>query len=164
MEIPKKTPASVRLANHHASTGATTEDPIQFLEQRKIPKTPLRAKELREFKKLLLQKRDELTGVVNHMSGSAAHTAGAGGAEHSSAPVHMADLGTDNWEHEFTLGLIVNEQKRIREIDDALKRITNKTYGVCLATHQPISQARLHAKPWARYCINHARARDEGRA
>ncbi len=164
MNIPKKTPASSRLANNHTSTAATTEDPIQFIEQRKTPKTSLRAKELREYKKLLIQKRDELTGDVNHMSGSSAQAAGSGGAEHSSAPVHMADLGTDNWEHEFTLGLIVNEQKRIREIDDALSRIKNKTYGICLATHKTISHARLHAKPWAKYCIDHARARDEGRA
>ncbi len=164
MDIPKKTPASQRLANHKAVATASTEDPIQFVEQRKVPKTTLRAKELREFKKLLLLKREELTGDVNHMAGSAAQAAGAGGAEHSSAPVHMADLGTDNWEHEFTLGLIVNKQKRIHEIDDALKRIENKTYGVCVATHKAISMARLHAKPWAKYCIEYARARDEGRA
>ena len=50
------------------------------------------------------------------------------------------------------------------EIDDALERIENKTYGVCVATHRPISDARLLAKPWAKYCIEYARAREEGRA
>ncbi len=78
--------------------------------------------------------------------------------------MHMADVGTDNWEQEFTFGLIENEQDRIREIDAALKRIQNKTYGVCQATHVPISLARLEAKPWAKYCIEYARAREEGRA
>ena len=79
-------------------------------------------------------------------------------------PIHMADLGTDTWEKEFTLGLIANEQARVREIDAALERIANKTYGVCLATHKKIQDARLRAKPWAKYCIEYARAREEGRA
>ncbi len=79
-------------------------------------------------------------------------------------PIHMADLGSDNWEHEFTLGLIANEQNRIREIDDALVRIENRSYGVCVATRKRIRKARLRAKPWAKYCIDYAKAREEGRA
>ena len=78
-------------------------------------------------------------------------------------PIHMADLGSDNWEQEFTLGLIANERIRVQEIDNALARIADKTYGVCLATHKRISVARLRAKPWAKYCIEYARLRDEGR-
>jgi RNA polymerase-binding transcription factor DksA len=74
----------------------------------------------------------------------------------------MADLGSDNWEQDFALGLIASERQTVREIDAALKRIKDKTYGVCLATHQPISTARLRAKPWAAYCIDYARAREEG--
>jgi RNA polymerase-binding transcription factor DksA len=76
----------------------------------------------------------------------------------------MADLGSDNWEKEFTLGLIASEQALVREIDEALARIKDKTYGVCLATHKRISKARLRAKPWAKYCIQYARAREEGYA
>ena len=79
-------------------------------------------------------------------------------------PIHMADLGTDNWEQEFTLGLIANERDRIRDIDEALARIENKTYGICIATRKRISRARLRAKPWAKYCIEYARALEEGRA
>ena len=52
----------------------------------------------------------------------------------------------------------------VHEIDDALNRIENKTYGICLATHNKISLARLRAKPWAKYCIEYARAHEEGRA
>ena len=78
-------------------------------------------------------------------------------------PIHMAELGSDNWEQDFTLGLIDTERSLVAEIDEALKRIEKKTYGVCLATHSKISLARLRAKPWAKYCIEHARAREEGR-
>lgn len=78
-------------------------------------------------------------------------------------PIHMADLGSDNWEQEFTLGLIANERNCVQEIDEALLRIRNKTYGVCLAMRKRITVARLRAKPWAKYCIDYARLRDEGR-
>ena len=79
-------------------------------------------------------------------------------------PIHMADLGTDAWEQDFTLGLIANEKALVREIDEALERIADKTYGICVATDQPITRERLRAKPWAKYCIEYARLREEGRA
>lgn len=144
---------------------ATTQDPIQFVEEVKpIPKTYLTAKELRKFKEMLLAKRTELCGDVEHLTNEAFNNKGGGQGDHSSMPIHMADLGTDNWEQEFTLGLIASEQAIVREIDDAFTRIQDKTYGICLGTHEQISIARLRAKPWAKYCIEYARAREEGRA
>ncbi len=128
-----------------------------------VPKTRLSPAELQEFKELLLAKRAELSGDVWNLSRETLDNRNSGGGTHSSMPIHMADLGSDNWEHEFTLGLIENEQVRIREIDEALDRIANETYGVCLATHKRISKARLRAKPWAKFCIEHARALEEGR-
>lgn len=162
----ERTPANrnnrIRPANKE-SLNATSQDPIQFPEeQRKLPKTPLTAKELREFRQLLLEKRAELFGDVERLTSEALNTDGNGG-EQSNMPIHMADLGSDNWEREFTLGLIASERAIVREIDDALDRIENKTYGICLGTLQPIDRARLRAKPWAKYCIEYARAREEGR-
>ena len=144
---------------------ASAEDPIQFPEERqRLPKTYLSAKELREFRDVLLAKRAELATDLQNLSTELADRKNHGGGDHSSMPIHMADLGSDNWEHEFTLGLLANEQDRIREIDEALERIESGSYGMCLATHRRISKARLRAKPWAKYCIEYARAREEGRA
>ncbi len=144
---------------------ATSQDPIQFHEEdRPLPKTRLTGNHLEKFKELLLQKRAELAGDVERLTEEALNRKNDGTGDHSSMPIHMADLGSDNWEQDFTLGLIANEQALVREIDDALCRIQNRTYGVCLATHRRISLARLRAKPWAKYCIEHARAREEGRA
>ena len=138
---------------------------IPFVEQEKpLPKTHLGIKQLREFEQLLLRKRAELAGDVTNLTGEVVNREGPGPNEHTSMPIHMADIGSDNWEKEFTLGLIANERSVIREIDGALERIANKTYGVCLATHRRISIARLRAKPWAKYCIEYARAHEEGRA
>jgi len=80
----------------------------------------------------------------------------------SSMPIHMADLGTDNYEQEFALGLMDSERKLLREIDNALGRIENKTYGICEGTGKPISKARLEAQPWARYCVEYARMLEQG--
>jgi DnaK suppressor protein len=142
-----------------------SQDPVQVpVEEKKPPRTYLTKKQLEEFRQLLLLKRAELAGDVDHLTSEAFNRKGQGEGEHSAMPIHMADLGSDNWEKEFTLGLIENEQALIREIDAALSRIADKTYGMCLATHQQISLARLRAKPWAKYCIEYARAREEGRA
>ena len=143
----------------------TSQDPIQYPEEttRKI-KTYLNAKQLREFKTTLLNKRDELTGDVERLTAEALKGNGQDRGDQSTMPIHMADLGSDTWEQDFTIGLIANEQNIVREIDDALERIADKTYGMCLATDKEISLARLYAKPWAKYCIEYERAREEGRA
>ena len=144
---------------------ATSQDPIQFPEERrKKVKTHLSAKELRGFKELLLHKRAELAGDVQRLTSEALRGSGQGDNDHTSMPIHMADVGSDAWEQDFTLGLIANEESRVREIDDALERIADRTYGVCLATQKKITDARLRAKPWAKYCIDYARMREEGRA
>lgn len=159
------TTAAEKTTKNTRPQAATTQDPIQFVEEvKRMPKTYLTAKELREFKELLLAKRAELCGDVEHLTSEALNHKGGGRGEHSAMPIHMADLGSDNWEQEFTLGLIASEKAIVRDIDDACARIQKKTYGICVATHKPISKARLRAKPWAKYCIEYARAREEGRA
>jgi RNA polymerase-binding protein DksA len=143
----------------------TSQDPIEFPEETApTVKTYLTAKQLREFKAMLLLKRGVLAGDVERLTSEALKGKGQGYSDQSTMPIHMADLGSDNWEQDFTIGLIANEQNLVREIDDALARIDEKTYGMCLATGEQISLARLQAKPWAKYCIEYERAREEGRA
>lgn len=144
---------------------ATDEDPIQFVEEDKpLPKTSLTDEQLGEFRQMLLAKRAELIGDVERMSDGAFNRTNSSAGDHSTMPIHMADLGSDNWEQDFTIGLIANERALVLEIDEALARTEDRTYGMCLATRKRITLARLRAKPWAKYCIEHARAREEGRA
>jgi RNA polymerase-binding transcription factor DksA len=77
-------------------------------------------------------------------------------------PIHMADIGTDTYDQDFMLGLAEAERRRLREIDAALGRIEDRTYGVCQMTGKPIPKARLNAKPWARYTIEAAREIERG--
>ena len=161
----KPTPAATSsFAPRKADLTASSQDPIQFQEEKPLPKTYRPPEELAEFKQRLLAKRKELAGDVEHLANDSMARNSESGADHSSMPIHMADLGSDNWEHEFTLGLIANEKDRIRKIDEALARIEDQTYGICLATHKRIRRARLRAKPWAKYCIEQAKAREDGQA
>lgn len=132
---------------------------------RAMPKTKYRPEELEEFRQKLLTKRAELVGDVTHMTDHALKQNPPGGSGNlSNVPIHMADVGSDAWEQEFTLGLVASERQLLKEIDDALQRIADRTYGVCEATHKRIGKPRLRAKPWARFCIESAQARDLGRA
>ena len=115
------------------------------------------------FKQMLLEKRREIVGDVHEMQDEALKKSRlAASGDLSSMPIHMADIGSDNFEQEFALGLMDSERKLLKEIDDALRRIKNKSYGVCEATEEPIAMARLEAKPWARYCVEYARKLEQG--
>jgi len=128
-------------------------------------KTNLTARELNEFRQMLMDKRKQLMGDVGTlqseaMRGSRQDSAG----DLSSMPVHMADLGTDNYELEFTLGLLEGGREMLNEIDEALERVRNGTYGMCAATGKPIGKQRLRAKPWAKYCYEYTLAMERGTA
>lgn len=126
----------------------------------KIRKTYLNRKELDEFREMLLAKRRSLMGDLSGMAEQTIGTHETGNL--SSMPTHMADVGTDNFEHEFTLGLLESEQALLREINEALQRIDDKTYGICMGTGEPIPKARLIAKPWAKYTVDYARKLEKG--
>lgn len=114
----------------------------------------LTPKELEVFRDLLLQKRRELVGDMYSMEREALQRTGE---NLSNLPLHMADMGTDNYEQEFTLGLMEKDRNLLREINTALMKIQNGTYGICEGTGKPISKARLEVQPWAKYSIEHAR-------
>jgi DnaK suppressor protein len=121
--------------------------------------------DLRHFRDLLLAKKAALQGDVTSMANEALgkNRQDASG-DLSNMPIHMADIGSDNYEQEFTLGLLESEHALLREINAALTRMDKGTYGICLGTSKPIGKARLEAKPWAKYCIDYARQVEKGLA
>jgi len=112
-----------------------------------------------EFKTMLLAKRNEILGNVTTMEFEALRR---NSSDLSNMPAHMADIGTDNYEIENILGLMDSERKILIEIDIALSRIENGTYGICEMNGEPIPKARLEAIPWARYCIACAGLAEKG--
>jgi DnaK suppressor protein len=118
---------------------------------------PLTVADMEHFQQLLLKKRHEIMGNVLEMEDEVLRKSRQDSSgDLSSVPIHMADLGTDNYEQEFALGLMDSERKLLYEINDALQRIKDGTYGICEGTQKPIKKARLEAQPWAKYCIEYA--------
>lgn len=115
----------------------------------------IRTAELEHFRDMLLAKRRELVGDMSSMESEALQR--GGNSNLSNLPMHMADMGTDNYEQEFTLGLMEKDRNLLREINNALAKIQDGTFGLCEGTQQAISKPRLEAQPWARYSIEHAR-------
>ena len=111
-------------------------------------------KDLEKFKKLLETIRARFAGDLKHLEGDSLNTnqRDASG-DLSGYSFHMADMATDNFDREFTLGLASNEQQGLNMIDDALRRIKEGTYGVCEECSKAITQKRLLAVPHARLCI-----------
>lgn len=111
-------------------------------------------KDLEKFKKLLETLRTRLAGDLKHLEDDSLNTnqRDASG-DLSGYSFHMADMATDNFDREFTLGLASNEQQSLNLIDDALRRIKEGTYGICETCSKLISQKRLTAVPHAPLCI-----------
>lgn len=130
---------------------------------RRTKTSRLAAATIEHFKQLLLEKRGEILKNVNEIEDEALKKSRLDATgDLSSMPIHMADLGTDNYEQEFVLGLMDSERKLLHEIDDALQRIEDGTYGICEGTGKPIRKARLEAQPWARYRVEYARMLEQG--
>ncbi len=123
----------------------------------------MRKEELDRFRKILLMKRELLSGDVNTLQNEALRkNRQEATGDLSNMPIHMADIGSDNYEQEFALGLIQNEEVTLREIDEALKRIEDRSYGKCEDCGKKIPVARLKAKPHAKYCIECKRQEEKG--
>jgi RNA polymerase-binding protein DksA len=128
-------------------------------------KSNLTVTDIEHFEQMLLEKRREILSNVNEMEDETLKKSRLDAAgDLSSMPIHMADIGSDNYEQEFTLGLMDSERKLLKEIDDALRRIELGTYGICEGTGRRIQKARLEAQPWARYCLEHAQMLEQGTA
>ena len=123
----------------------------------------LKSEELDSFRNVLHDLRSRFRGDLNQMTDEALRRDLAeGGGNLSNVPLHMADVGTENYDQEFTLGLIENEQETLELIDEALGRIAEGKYGLCVECDEPIARQRLTALPYTRHCIQCARKLENG--
>ena len=105
--------------------------------------------------------RARMVGDTNHLADSALkRTRSEAAGDLSKMPIHMADIGSDNYEQEFSLNLLAAEQVTLSEIDSALARIEAGEYGACVECGQRIKKSRLNAIPFTHYCIDCASERD----
>ncbi|GBD36420.1 General stress protein 16O [bacterium HR36] len=128
------------------------KEPARKPEGRKS--SGLKPQDLEFFKKLLLDLRQRLMQKVDNLA-EEAFTPDAGGV--SASPSHLGDVGFDYYSQEVSLELLQNEREALWEIEEALSRINQGTYGQCEQCGEPIAKERLELLPYTRYCINCAR-------
>ncbi len=122
----------------------------------------MKVAELAQYKTILLDLRKKLVDNVNSMEDEALGKSGQDASgDLSNVPIHMADVGTDNYDRDLTIGLIQNGEEELRAIDEALERIGNKTFGSCVECEKKISKARLTALPYVKNCIECQREEEE---
>lgn len=114
--------------------------------------------ELESYRQQLFVLGGRLNGDVAQLSQEALRRGGGEASGNlSNMPFHLADLASDNFEQEVTLDLLSNEAQRRQEIQDAIDRIDNGTFGRCEECHLAIGKGRLQAVPYTRYCVDCAR-------
>lgn len=116
-----------------------------------MQKTKLKSADLKGYKERLINLRRRLRGDVSAMASSALRKSGG---DSSSVPMHIADLGSDNFDQEFTLSLMASEEGTLQKIEVALERIQSKQYGLCEACNGTIPKTRLNALPHTTYCVS----------
>jgi len=115
-----------------------------------LSKNKLNRKDLDKYREILLRKRAELVGDITNIEDEALRQ---NSGSLSNVPQHMAEQGSDTSDQSISLDLAQVDRNLIRAIDEALKRIDDGTYGVCMRTGQRISAERLAEIPWAKYSI-----------
>lgn len=106
------------------------------------------------YKKLLLDKREELVGDISHISEETLKKSQKDASgDISGYTFHMADVATDNYDREFSLGLASKERDVLAGINLALQKLHDGTFGLCETCKKPISQIRLKAVPYATLCL-----------
>jgi len=149
MRLKKTTAVSRRKA-----AKPVARSPRAAVEPREPKKLRLSKEEAAKYKGMLLELRDHLIDGVNFLASDnlkRSHRDASG--ELSGYSLHMADAGTDNFDREFALSLVSNEQEALYEIEEALKRLEQSTYGLCANCEKPIRKERLQAVPFARLCV-----------
>ena len=114
----------------------------------------MNTEDLKLYKERLLALRARLQGDVDKMGSpifekSPAQATG----DLSFMPIHMADVGTDNFEREFTLTLMASKDRTLEQIEEALERVEDGIYGLCEKCNVRIPKARLNAVPYAILCM-----------
>ena len=113
----------------------------------------LKKSECKVYKEILLYHRARIRQDVSAMANAALkQTRSEASGDLSSMPIHMADVGSDNFDQEFTLSLMENDEETLELIESALERIEGATYGLCVECQGKIPKTRLKAIPQTPHC------------
>ena len=111
-------------------------------------------KDLDYFKNKLLQKQTLLTDMIHKTEGY--------GREKEQDIQDIADMAVESYTKEFIFGKSAGDRQILQFISEALERIEDETYGLCIHCENPIKPKRLEAVPWASYCIQCQDLKEKG--
>jgi RNA polymerase-binding protein DksA len=145
---PARRPAPAKPV--HAKAAPKKAAPPAPVEKPKPkPKSPFNKRELEQFRLALHTLRSGRIGDKESREQEALRAQGQ-----DVSVDHMADFGTDNYEQEFTLGIVEQDVETLRDIHDALTRVKDGSFGLCEECLKPVARARLKALPYARLCVD----------
>lgn len=125
-------------------------------------KTKMNKKDLAEYKKLITKRKNDILDSISRVSQDTLKKSQKDASgDISGYTFHMADVATDNYDREFSLGLASNDRQFLYELEDALKRIEDGTFGICEECKSVLSKARLKALPYARLCLDCQQKREK---
>lgn len=117
---------------------------------KKMPKS-----ELKIYRDLLLKEREKSGGGLSHIAETTLNKSQReASGDLSGYSYHMADMASDDYEREFSLGRASDEQETLYSIDEAMKRVEDGTYGLCIQCGKAIPKKRLKAVPHTSLCID----------
>lgn len=152
----KAVPAPAKPAKPNHIKAASLADILGFNPKKRSAMDPNDDKHVpekfRRYYRLLISLRNHLTaGIELHSEETLKRSAKDDAGDLSSYGQHMADAGTDTFDRDFALSMVASEQEALSEIDAAIKRINDGTYGICEHTGKPIPKDRLLAVPFTRF-------------
>jgi len=105
------------------------------------------------YRKLLLKTKEQITGDIRHLSDDNTGSGNDRSGDVSGHALHMADVATDMYDREFALGLAANDRELLASVNQAMARIEEGTYGICIACKKAIASTRLKALPYTETCL-----------
>ena len=152
-KAPVKAPAKTTVKTVKAKAFATSNQRVlaqQFVKKPKVNKNLKLTPFLSKQRQRLLELKDTLLDAMRGVARDNLHS----GTDTSAFGMHQADAGSDAYDRDFALSMLSKEQGSLYEIDEALKRIDDGTYGVCDLCQKPIKHERLEALPFTRYTVD----------
>ncbi len=117
--------------------------------------------QVKQFRQLLITERVKLVEEIKSIAKDVSTSPREASGDLSAYTVHMADMAADTYERELSMNIASSEQQILYQIDEALKRLDDGSFGLCQQCNQPIAVSRLKAVPYASLCIECQRAKEQ---
>ena len=126
-----------------------------------MKKLQLTREQIKRYRQLLITERAKLAGEIRAIAEAASKSPREASGDLSAYTLHMADMAADTFDRELSMNIVSSEQEILYEIDDALKRLDDGTFGTCQSCDGPITMSRLKAVPYAALCITCQRKKEQ---